>query len=123
MPGGDGTGPMGMGPMTGRAAGYCAGYGVPGFMNAMPGRGFGGRGMGFGRGFGRGRGWRAMAWGYPAAYAPYGAYPPYAASVYTPPMTQEAELQTLRTQSDYFASALEEIRKRIDELQAAEKQE
>ena len=26
MPRGDGTGPMGMGPMTGRAAGFCAGY-------------------------------------------------------------------------------------------------
>ena len=25
MPGGDGTGPQSMGPMTGRAAGYCAG--------------------------------------------------------------------------------------------------
>ena len=40
MPGGDGTGPMGMGPMTGRAAGYGAGYPVPGFMNPVPGRGF-----------------------------------------------------------------------------------
>jgi len=39
MPGGDGTGPGGMGPMTGRAAGYCAGYPVPGFMNPP----FGGR--------------------------------------------------------------------------------
>jgi len=125
MPGGDGTGPAGMGPMTGRAAGYCAGYALPGFMNPVAGRGFWGRGrgMGFGRGFGRGRGWGAMAWGAPATYAPYGAYPPYAASVYTPPMTQEAELQALRTQSDYFTSALEEIRKRMDELQAeAEKQ-
>ncbi|MBN1863537.1 MAG: DUF5320 domain-containing protein [Victivallales bacterium] len=36
MPGGDGTGPMGMGSMTGRAAGFCAGYGVPGYMNPMP---------------------------------------------------------------------------------------
>lgn len=27
MPRGDGTGPMGMGPMTGRGAGTCAGYG------------------------------------------------------------------------------------------------
>ena len=32
---------MGLGPMTGRAAGYCVGYGAPGFMNpfgraAMP---------------------------------------------------------------------------------------
>ena len=61
MPGGDGTGPAGMGPMTGRAAGFCAGYPVPGFMNPIPGgfggRGFGwGRGRGWGRGFGRGRG-------------------------------------------------------------------
>lgn len=26
MPRGDGTGPAGLGPMTGRAAGYCADY-------------------------------------------------------------------------------------------------
>ena len=26
MPRGDGTGPMGMGPMTGRGMGYCTGY-------------------------------------------------------------------------------------------------
>jgi len=125
MPGGDGTGPAGMGPMTGRAAGYCAGYAVPGFMNPMPGRGFRGwgRGMGFGRGFGRGRGWRAMAGGYPAAYAPYGAYPPDAVSPYTSPMPREAELEALKAQAEYFSSALEEIRKRMDELQAeAEKQ-
>jgi hypothetical protein len=59
MPWGDRTGPWGLGPMTGRAMGYCAGYPVPGFMN--PGPWFGsGRGFGFGRGlgFGRGRGWR-----------------------------------------------------------------
>ncbi len=46
MPRGDRTGPMGMGPMTGRGAGFCSGVGVPGFMNAMPARG----GMGMGRG-------------------------------------------------------------------------
>jgi hypothetical protein len=50
MPRGDGTGPAGMGPMTGRAAGYCAGYPVPGYMNPVGGRGFGGRGRGGGRG-------------------------------------------------------------------------
>ena len=101
MPFGDGTGPAGLGPMTGRAAGYCAGYPVPGFMNPIPGRGFG---RGFGGGWGRGRGWRNMyyatglpgwaragmglpAWGgrawtpyYGGAYyAPYpGGYGPYA---------------------------------------------
>jgi hypothetical protein len=83
MPYGDGTGPAGIGPMTGRAAGFCAGYSVPGYMNlvegsagfygaAVPrlgryganaygyGAGYGNpwlrRGFGFRRGFGRSRG-------------------------------------------------------------------
>jgi len=38
MPFGDGTGPAGLGPMTGRAAGFCAGYPVPGYMNPNIGR-------------------------------------------------------------------------------------
>jgi hypothetical protein len=42
MPRGDGTGPAGLGSMTGRAAGFCAGYGVPGFMNPYGGRVAGG---------------------------------------------------------------------------------
>ncbi len=44
MPAGNGTGPMGAGPMTGRGAGFCAGFNQPGFAS---GGGFG-RGMGFG---------------------------------------------------------------------------
>jgi len=140
MPRGDGTGPMGMGPMTGRAAGYCAGYPVPGFMNPTPGGGFGGmgRGWGRGRGVGRGGGWRAgygaAAYGpYPAApYAPAdGPYPgapyapaygPYPGAPYAPAAPPEAELDALKTQADYFTKALEEIRQRIDELQAEQKE-
>ena len=135
MPRGDGTGPMGMGSMTGRAAGYCAGYPVPGFMNPTPGGGFG---WGRGRGRGRGWGWQA-AYGAPAygpsagapyapaygpsAGAPYApAYGPYAATPYAPTMPPEAELDALKTQADYFTKALEEIRKRIDELQAEKKE-
>ena len=38
MPFGDGTGPAGMGPMTVRAAGLCAGYPVPSYMNPTVGR-------------------------------------------------------------------------------------
>jgi len=133
MPGGDGTGPMGMGSMTGRAAGYCAGYPVPGFMNPTPGGGFG-----WGRGRGRGWGWQA-AYGAPAygpyagapyapaygppAGAPYApAYGPYAATPYAPTMPPEAELDALKAQADYFTKALEEIRKRTDELQAEKKE-
>ena len=48
MPRGDGTGPLGYGPMTGRRMGFCAGYDRPSF-----GRSFG-FGFGRGRGFGRG---------------------------------------------------------------------
>ena len=51
MPGGDRTAPVGMGPMTGRAAGYCAGHSVPGFVNPVPGGGFWGWGRGGGRGW------------------------------------------------------------------------
>jgi len=76
MPGGDGTGPAGMGPMTGRAAGFCAGYPVPGYMNPVGGRGYFGMGRGGGRGGGWGRrnmfyatglpGWQRFGSGYPA---------------------------------------------------------
>lgn len=71
MPRGDRTGPSGMGPMTGRAFGYCAGYEAPGFITAAgPGRGmargFGGaRGRGgYGLGMGRGRGYGVGGPGY-----------------------------------------------------------
>jgi len=87
MPGGDRSGPAGMGPMTGRAAGFCAGYPTPGYMNPYGGRypygGFGmgrgwGRGFGRGMGFGRGRGWgRGYGYGYynPYPSAPVSPYP------------------------------------------------
>ena len=56
MPLGDGTGPEGLGPMTGRGAGYCAGSNSPGYVNNAPRRGQGrGRGLGCGRGRNVGR--------------------------------------------------------------------
>ncbi|MFA7332985.1 MAG: DUF5320 domain-containing protein [Kiritimatiellia bacterium] len=121
MPGGDGTGPLGMGAMTGRAAGFCAGYGTPGYMNPIPGRGFGmGRGRGFfGRGGGRGGG-RGWAWGgmpYGAPYAmPYVAGAPYATPYASAP-TKEQELEALKGQAEYFENAMGDIRKRLQELE------
>lgn len=67
MPKGDRTGPLGMGPKTGRAAGLCSGNSAPGYANPGPRLGLGrkfqaGRKRGFGRvrgrGFGRGRGFK-----------------------------------------------------------------
>jgi hypothetical protein len=60
MPLGDGTGPRGMGSMTGRGAGYCTGFERTGFAGMLPFRrwfGFGRRisGRSRGRGFGMGR--------------------------------------------------------------------
>jgi len=116
MPGGDRTGPMGMGPMTGRAAGYCAGFPVPGYMNAGPGRGFGGGRFGAGRG-GWGRrnwfyatgapGWQRAAWGWPA----WGAVPPQT-------MTQQQELDLLKRQAEDLSATLGDVQRRISELES-----
>jgi len=119
MPFGDRTGPAGLGPMTGRAAGYCAGYPVPGYMNPIPGRGYFGRGFG-GGGWGRRNlfyatgltGWQRASLGYPAG----GVYP-YGAPV-PPTITKEQELEALKNQAGYFEETLGEIRKRIEELEA-----
>jgi hypothetical protein len=108
MPRGDGTGPMGLGPMTGRGMGYCAEYVTPGFTNQMPGRGMGrGRGMGFGRGrgMGWGRGW--VMPGYPAPYAV--------------PIAPQEESAALREQAKYLSESLDGINKRLAELEKAKK--
>ena len=136
MPFGDGTGPAGLGPMTGRAAGFCAGFAVPGCANPIPGRGFGGRGRGRGRGGGgRGRrnwyyatglpGWMRAGYGWPAwGETPYAA--PYAAAAaapfagpFVPRMTPQQEAEALKAQADYLAETLESIKKRIEELAQA----
>jgi ribosomal protein L15 len=111
-----------MGPLTGRAAGFCAGYGVPGFMNPLPGRGFG-MGFGAGRGFGGrggGRGWRNMfyATGLPGWMRfGWGGVAPMAQP------TPDVERDFLKGQAEALQAQLDEIRKRLDELaaQAAQK--
>jgi len=100
--------------MTGRAAGYCAGFAMPDYMNPIPGRGFG-MGFGRGRGFGGGgRGWRHrfyatglpgwMRWGWWGI--PYQQPDP------------ESEKQALKYQAEALQSEMEAIKKRLDELEA-----
>ena len=117
MPGGDGTGPMGMGPMTGRAAGYCAGYVVPGFSNFF-GRWGRSRGGGWGR---RNRfyatgltGWQRAEMGWPA----HGGF----TAPYAPTVRTKQELDALKGQAEYLEDALDGIRKRIEELEANNKE-
>lgn len=120
MPRGDATGPMGMGPMTGRRAGYCAGYGMPGYMNNIPGRGFG---MGFGRGTvfgGRGaRGGRGGGFGYRNRFFATGVPGRFWFGNMTAPYSNtnpETERQTLNQQAEILQNELNAIKKRLDEL-------
>lgn len=108
MPRGDGTGPLGQGPRTGRAAGYCAGYNVPGYMNPAPGRGFGGRG-------GRGRGFR---WAQGAVYPP--AYPVQPVQPGPYQMEPKDEMKYLENVAAQLKTELESITKRIEELAKTE---
>jgi len=113
MPRGDRTGPMGQGPMTGRAAGYCAGYNVPGYMNPVGGRSFFGRGLGLGRGLGRGFG-RGY---YPYPYTGYVPYYPYPTPT---PYTPENEKQVLENELKIMKDEMKSIEKRLEELKSEE---
>ena len=123
MPGGNRTGPTGAGPMTGRAAGYCAGNPAPGYANVGFGnRGFGrGRGLGFGRGPGQGMG-RGMAWGrnmqFQAPNAGYGFTPPYGATNAVP-SDPEQTLSALKGEAQSLEQSLNSIKQRIAELESA----
>jgi hypothetical protein len=126
MPRGDRTGPNGKGPMTGRAAGNCAGYPVPGFMNPYGGQGFGmvcGHGYGHGGGRGFRRGYAAPA---PLANPTYagGTSPFPDAAGYSGPIVPagnpELELGALKEQSEYLTEMLDSIKKSIEELESRE---
>ena len=117
MPRGDGTGPAGLGPMTGRGLGYCAGFDRPGYMT--PGFGWGrGWGWRFGRGFGWRRGW-GRGWGYPAwAYPLYPNRPP----------TVSEEKELLKEEKEMLTEELKALREemkaieeRLKELEKKEK--
>ena len=98
MPGGDGTGPMGAGPRMGRGRSMCGGRGAAGMGNQM------------GQGRRRGLGWQRQAMGCPAFGG--GMPMPDAAA----PDGQQ-ELQVLQQKAQAMATALENLRKRIEQLQ------
>ena len=115
MPRGNGTGPMGEGPMTGRAAGYCTGNDVSGYANSAGGRGRGmRRGPGPGRGLGRG-----------GFAAPLTAPPDQSVDVPTPSPAQlendtrsANDIQALRILSENIIKSLETINGRITALES-----
>ena len=118
MPGFDGTGPVGMGSITGRGQGFCnpsrTAYGPTPMLR--PGyRGYG-YGQGFGRGFGQGRSFRGgfgpgfgQGRGYGRGYgSPYGT--PY-------DMKPEDDVNMLKGEADAVKKELDAINKRIKDLE------
>jgi Family of unknown function (DUF5320) len=114
MPRGDRTGPMGMGPMTGRGGGYCAGSGMSGF-NQSGGSGF------FGRGLSRALGWGAggrgfcrwfFAAGLPAWQRFAGGRASFEGS------DPDLGKQSLKAQAEALQSELDRIKKRLQEMEA-----
>jgi hypothetical protein len=110
MPFGDGTGPSGQGPRTGRGSGYCADSGRPGYLNPAPRRAFGFRRGGFGFGRGWSRGWGCPGWGYPG----------YQSAPLTPNQEKKIlldEKKALGEEAKALKQELEEIKERIQELE------
>jgi len=98
MPWGDGTGPWGRGPLTGRGLGYCGGY----YPSAY--------GRPWGRGFGRGG--RRFFDDIPERFSPtLPGVNPY----YREP-TREEEKRYLEGIMKDMEEELEEIKKRLEEL-------
>jgi hypothetical protein len=97
MPGFDGTGPAGQGPMTGGGRGYCA-KPVGGTVRPLRG-GYGMRGGG--------RGWRNCfyATGLPGWMRA------------RPSLSKEDELSALKKEEEYLKGELETLHSRINELE------
>ena len=117
MPGFDGTGPRGDGPMTGGARGYCNPAST-GFGPAY------GLGRGFRRGLGPGYGWRrgyGRGFGRQGAYNPpirgdVSPYDPYYGRPYA--MSRKDEISTLKDQAGLLNEELNAINKRIEDLES-----
>jgi len=104
MPRFDGTGPRGIGPMTGGGRGFCSPWGVGASLasHGTPPR---------------------AGYGYPYYGRAGASYPFYGASTrapgaapLVPPMTREQKLEALKAQSQALAQQLSEIQRRIEEI-------
>ena len=127
MPRGDRTGPAGMGPMTGRAAGRCAGNLGSGAIKPDLGRGFVGRG--------RGRGWRnryfatgLTGWQRAALdqLGPEDRQPdatPDVGQVAAPRSAEVQDVDLLKRQAEYLEGELKDLKARLEKFDSQPQQE
>ena len=99
MPGGDRTGPLGLGMRTGRGLGSCAGYPLAG--NANQAWVDTQRGRAFGLGPGRGSGWCRWSYG---------------TNVPGQKMDKQTEIGVLKVQAQELERVLKQINERLAEL-------
>jgi hypothetical protein len=110
MPLGNGTGPFGRGPMTGRRAGYCAGSDRQGSGSSVSERGVG-RGRGF---FNRGRGFRQGGiFPFPKEGCP--GMRCFRWSAQGPMRDPDLEIQSLQSRTEVLRAELDAIEKRLKE--------
>jgi hypothetical protein len=105
MPQGNRTGPVGQGPGSGRALGFCSGYDSPGYQ-----KGFGGgMGRGFNKGKGRGRG---LGFGRGHNFGNNFADTPQMKS-----LTKEDEIRNLKLQIEALERSRKNVERRLNELE------
>ena len=93
MPGFDGTGPRGMGPMTGGGRGFCGPFGTRAARQP-----FGAR-----------------------RWVPYAGYGAYGFGPFAPRMTREQELEFLKGQAEALRDELRDLETEIGKISAEEK--
>lgn len=119
MPRGDRTGPMGEGPMSGKAQGLCAASSKQDQADYIPGFGWhGGRGRGRGPGSGggrcRGQGFGGFGGGHGRRFHGDVAVPAEA--------DPDQAMALLQERAEYLRQAQEEVSRRISELETAHKE-
>ncbi|HID22113.1 MAG TPA: hypothetical protein EYP14_06895 [Planctomycetaceae bacterium] len=116
MPRGDRTGPTGTGPMTGRRMGLCAGLAAPGYANPGAGRGRFGRGWRHWFHITGLTGWQRAALGC----GPWGLG---AGGRRSAEDRHEMDLEILKRQAELLEDALDDVRSRIEQLEAETEEE
>ena len=121
MPGFDGTGPRGMGPMTGGGRGFCSPWGIGAATRAgaappYSGSPYGSYAGGYPYGYGAYRPPYSYPYGGPApTYG--GPTPTSGAPTFSPGMAPQEELKYLKDQANAIRRELSEIDSRIQELE------
>lgn len=110
--------------MTGRGAGFCARYAIPGFMNPAWGRGGERRGWRHGGG---GGGWGHRHWNHAMEVSSWQrvwmgepGYTSLFPASFGPTITKDQALAALKNQAKDFEQVLNDLRDRIREIEMSE---